>query len=259
MIFSWFRDRRRRRLLAESFPPEWERWISGNVRLWDWLDDDDRDRLRAFVRVFVGEKYWEGCGGLEMTDEIRVTIAANAGFLVLGHEPFYFERLSTILVYPDRYVVKTERQIRGGIVTESNDVRLGEAWNRGPVVLAWKDVLEGGVNHDDGRNVVLHEFAHLLDMDGGDLADGVPYLDSEDERVTWSEVTELAYRQLVRQTRSGRRSLLSSYGATNPAEFFAVATECFFERPRLMEREMPDLYAVLCGYYRQRPGEWKPR
>ncbi len=259
MIFTWFRDRRRRRLLASPFPVEWERTIAENVRAWHWLDDDDRERLQRFVLVFVAEKYWEGCNGLEMTDEVRVTIAANAGLLVLGFGPFYFERLQTILVYPDRYVVKSQQHLAGGVVSESRDVRLGEAWTRGPVVLAWKDVLEGGQVHDDGRNVVLHEFAHLLDMLFGDLADGVPYLESEHERVTWSEVTDRAYRNLVRETRQGRRTLLDSYGAKSEAEFFAVATECFFERPRNMERELPDLYAVLCGFYRQRPGDWSPR
>lgn len=258
MIFTWLRNRRRRRLLAEPFPAEWAEIVARNARLVASLDDADRRRVEEFVRVFVAERYWEGCNGLEVTDEVRVTIAANAALLVLGFEGFYFDRLGSILVYPARYVAKSTQQMPGGVVRESKDVRLGEAWNRGPVVLAWPDVLEGGRNPDSGRNVVMHEFAHLLDMADDDVADGVPFLESEEDYATWTTVFERAYRQLVRDARRGRRTLLDKYGTLNQAEFFAVSTECFFERARLMARELPDLYAVLRRFYRRDPATWSP-
>lgn len=259
MLFTWLRNRRRRKWLAEPFPEEWRGFVTENCRLFDRLDGDDRERVEAFVRVFVREKYWEGCNGIEMTDEIRVTIAANAAILVLGFDGFYFDRLQSVLVYPERYYAKSTQQMPGGVVRESRDVRLGEAWNRGPVVLVWRDALDGGRNPDTGRNVVMHEFAHLLDMADDDQADGVPFLETPEEYATWTTVVRRAHRQLVRDARQGRRTLLDKYGTVNEAEFFAVATECFFERSRLMARELPDLYEVLRRFYRRDPATWELR
>jgi Mlc titration factor MtfA (ptsG expression regulator) len=252
MILSWWRRRRRARVLAEPFPGEWEEIIRRNVSQFADLMEADQERLRRWVQVFVAEKYWEGCRGQEMTDEVKVTIAAQAGRLVLGIENEYFERVMTVLVYPSDYYAQERRPGPAGTVIEGPDHRLGEAWHQGPVILSWPSVLAGGRRRNRGQNVVLHEFAHVLDMmDHG--IDGVPPLDSAEQYRTWEEVMRAEYERLVRRAEQGRPTLLDHYGAVNEAEFFAVATECFFEQPVEMAERHPQLYEVLGGFYRQDP------
>ena len=243
-----FRKRRRERLRSEPFPQAWEAIIRENIRLYDHLLESDRKTLQGHVQVFLAEKQFEGCGGLELTDEVRVTIAAQAGFLQLRRSADYFPRLVSILVYPSTYVAPDRRPIGGGSVLEGEEERLGEAWHDGVVVLAWDEVLAGCRDGRDGRNVVLHEFAHQLDQQDG-AADGTPVLDSRNQYRTWARVFEEEYERLRRNAWLGRPGLLDEYGATDPAEFFAVATECFFERPSELRRRHPELYQELLGYY----------
>ena len=195
---------------------------------------------------------FEGCGGLELTDEIKVTIAAQACLLLLHRETDYYPRLITILVYPHAYVAKSIEPIGGGVVLEGETARLGEAWKDGVVVLSWDDVRQGASDLHDGHNVVLHEFAHQLDQQDGS-ADGAPILEHRSQYVTWARVLSDEYDQLRRDTEKGRTDVLDEYGATNPAEFFAVATECFFEKPIQLRRKHPQLYEELKAYYRQDP------
>jgi MtfA peptidase len=256
MLLTWWRRRRRRRILARPFPEQWERWIERNFAQYRWLGDDERAKLRRCVQIFVAEKYWEGCGGLEMTDEIKVTIAAQACLLVLGFEEECFDRLLTVLVYPGDYFAKEVEQ-RGGIVIEGMSWRLGEAWYGGPVILSWPHVLEGGRTPDNGTNVVFHEFAHVLDMLDQDF-DGTPPLQNAEQYRTWQQVMTAEYEELVRQSERGRPTLLDEYGSTSEAEFFAVATECFFEQPRQMAARHPRLYELLGDFYRQDPAARAP-
>ena len=252
MGFSWWRRRRRARIVAEPFPGEWEKVIRENVSQFADLAEAEQARLRRWVQVFVAEKYWEGCRGLEMTDEVKVTIAAQAGRLVLGMENEYFERVMTVLVYPSDYYAEERRPGPAGTVIEGPDHRLGEAWHQGPVILSWPSVLAGGRRRNRGQNVVLHEFAHVLDMMDHAI-DGVPPLDSAEQYRTWEQVMRAEYEKLVRRAEQGRPTLLDHYGAVDEAEFFAVATECFFERPLEMAERHPQLYQVLRGFYRQDP------
>lgn len=258
MIMQWFRRRRRRKILSKPFPQEWIGIIEKNVAQYEWLNTADQEKLRRATQVIVREKYWEGCQGLVMTDEIRVTIAAQASFLLLGLDDYYFDRLLSILVYPDEYVAPETIRGSGGFQIDTASARLGEAWHGGPVILSWNDVLRGSEVPDDGTNVVLHEFAHVLDMHDKE-ADGVPPLDSGEQYRTWKHVMSDEYQRLVRRTVHGRPTLLNQYGATNEAEFFAVATECFFEEAVDMQIEHPELYDVLKAFYRQDPAERVPK
>jgi Mlc titration factor MtfA (ptsG expression regulator) len=252
MMFGFFRRRRRERLRAAPFPPEWLGIVERNVPLYRRLPEADRRELRGHVQVFLAEKHFEGCGGLALTDEIRVTIAAQACLLLLHRDADPYPRLITILVYPGAYVARAVESLGGGLVIEGEQGRQGEAWADGVVVLSWDDVRAGASDARDGHNVVLHEFAHQLDQEDG-VADGAPVLGRRSRYVAWARVLGAEYERLRRAT--GRESVLDGYGATDPAEFFAVATECFFETPVALRRKHPELYEELKGYYRQDPAE----
>lgn len=254
MLFSWFSELRRQNLLAsQPFPEEWERFLHADMPHYEFLSPDEQKTLRDHVQIFVAEKNWEALGGLSMNEEIQVSIAAQACLLLLGleHHDFY-RNVESVLVYPSGYKASAEQAIAAGVVQVGESFRLGEAWGRGPVVLSWSDALRGGRDPNDGHNVVLHEFAHKLDMQRGGSADGVPALPGgQDQYDEWAEVMSQEYDDLVAQSKHGRADLLDVYGATNPAEFFAVSTEAFFEKPRQMRERHPRLYEVLKGYYRQ--------
>ncbi|MEO6808227.1 MAG: M90 family metallopeptidase [Isosphaeraceae bacterium] len=251
-MFGYFKRRRRERLRSAPFPPDWELILQKNVPLDARLNDADRRELRGHVQVFLAEKHFEGCGGLELTDEVRVTIAAQACLLLLHRDTDYYPRLITILVYPQAYLARSVEPIGGGMVLEGESARLGEAWRDGVVVLSWDDVQAGASDLQDGHNVVLHEFAHQLDQEDG-AADGAPILNQRSHYVSWARVLSSEFEQLRQDATRGRRSVLDEYGATNPAEFFAVATECFFEKSAQLKRKHPDLYEELKEYYQQDP------
>jgi Mlc titration factor MtfA (ptsG expression regulator) len=252
MIWTWLRERRRRRLVAQPFPPAWLEYLRRNVAHYQFLAPAEQARLRDDLRIFLAEKHWEGCGGLALTDEIMVTIAAQACLLLLGLRHHYFERVLSILVYPRGYRGPEGEVAVGGLIPERGSARLGEAHYRGPVILSWADVLEEGRHPERGGNVVYHEFAHQLDMANG-LVDGTPPLETPEQYRRWREVMGAEYRALVEASAHGRATLLDEYGATNEAEFFAVATECFFDRPVPLARRHPRLYEVLRDYYHQDP------
>ena len=252
-LFDFFRNRRRRRLRSEPFPDGWKEIVERNFELFHRLSSDDQAELLEHMNVFLEEKTFEGCGGLEMTDEIRVTVAAQACVLLLHHqEPHYYPDLSTILVYPHAYVAKAKEVLPGGIVIEGTSARLGESWVRGCVVLSWDDVQSGAADAADGHNVVMHEFAHQLDQEDG-VSDGAPILERRSRYVAWARVLGDEFEKLQEATERGRRTDIDAYGATNPAEFFAVITEAFFERPRSLHKKHPELYDELKMFYKQDP------
>lgn len=253
MLFSWWRRRRRRGLRTRAFPDDWEDVLRTNFPRVERLGAEAGQKLRGDVQILVAEKNWEGVFGQDMNDEVCVTVAAQAAWLVLGLDVSAFDNVLSILVYPDAYSAPEQFTISNGIAIEGRSQRLGEAWYRGPVVLSWPDVLQGGRNPGSGRNLVFHEFAHQLDMLNGRQVDGVPPLDSPELAERWEHVVSREYQQLQRDCRFGRSGLLDCYGATNPAEFFAVATETFFQQPVRMRRRHPELYRVFCDYFRQDP------
>jgi Mlc titration factor MtfA (ptsG expression regulator) len=255
-MFEWWHERKRAEILETPFPEAWHELLRRNVAHYARLDDDERRRLRELTQVFIAEKSWEGCGGLELTDEMRVTIAAQACLLVLELPHRMYRDVESILVYPSA-VLRPERAqgvfVRSPDLVAQGDVALlGEAHLRGPVVLAWDRVLRDGQRPQDGHNLVYHEFAHKLDMLDGS-ADGTPPLASRDELAQWAQACERAFLALRDEAKRGEDTLLDAYGATNEAEFFAVATEHFFDRPRTLRKQLPELYAVLARFYRQDP------
>jgi Mlc titration factor MtfA (ptsG expression regulator) len=257
MLLTWLKSRRRRQMSAQPFPEEYERLLQRNVVHDKFLDDSQRTKLRRLMQVFIAEKNWEGCRGLELTDEMKVTIAAQACLLVVGmdHDE-HFDHVQSILVYPSSYVAKDVELTRAGVVIEGRVARLGETLWRGPVVLSWPHVLAGGRMQTPGHNLVFHEFAHQLDMLNGRVADGTPILDSPEIADKWRTVMEAEYRELDDACRQRRRHLLDCYGTTDPCEFFAVSTECFFERGSDFQHWHPQLYELLRGFYRLDPATW---
>lgn len=256
MIFHWLRNRRRKRLRQRPFPDAWRRTLERNAWFYGELSEKDRTKLRADIQVFVAEKNWEGCGGLEINDEIRVTIAAQACLLVLGFDNEYFDQVLSILVYPDVYIAPDQMLTKGGLVIEGESIREGEAWSRGPVILSWADALADGRRQSEGDNLVIHEFAHQLDMQNGAETDGVPPMTDSELIERWLEVAGAEFKQLQRDCELGRYTLLDCYGSGEPSEFFAVAAECFFVQPRRMRARHGRLYQLFRDYFRQDPAEW---
>jgi Mlc titration factor MtfA (ptsG expression regulator) len=251
-LLAWIKRRKRRGLLANPFPHDWELILDRNVLAILKLPPASRARLRDTLRILVAEKNWEGCGGLSMNDEIKVTVAAQASRLLLGFAENYFDEVQSVLVYPDLYVAPSRTWLSDGLVLEHESVRLGEAWHRGTVVLSWPEVLTNS-RHGSGKNLVLHEFAHQLDMQNGRIADGIPPLATRVQWKRWEDVNSSEYLRLRDDCERGRPTLLDCYGASHRAEFFAVVTEAFFERPREMSQWHPELYAVFRDFYRQDP------
>lgn len=256
-MFHWLRDHRRNKARKRPFPLEWETYVRTNVAHYCVLDDAERAELRALMQVFLEEKNWEGCGGLELTDEIRLTITAQACLLLLGLPHNYYRNVESILVYPSTVVIP-ERQPRVFerimAPVETALPILGQAMAQGPVILVWDAVLHGARHPEQGHNVVYHEFAHKLDMLDG-AADGTPPLADPDQLAEWVVVCSREFLRLRDLTEKGHSTFLDAYGAKNEAEFFAVATEEFFDRPLTLLQHAPDLYHVLRAYYRQDPAE----
>lgn len=250
----WLRERRRRRLRALPLPPRWRAILHRNVPLYRRLPPALQRRLREDLRVFVAEKDFIGCAGQEITDEVRVTIAAQACLLTLNRAERTIPSLYTVLVYPGAFVVERVRPQPSGVLQETRQVLSGESWTLGQVVLSWEDVLAGAADPDDGRNVVIHEVAHQLDQEKG-FANGAPMLERlRYER--WARVMGEEFARLRERAAVGEETLLSPYGATEPAEFFAVASEVFFEQPGRLSAEHPALYQELGSYYQLDPRSW---
>lgn len=251
-MFAWLKRRRREAVRRMPFPAAWRAIIEKNVPYVAGLPAEDREELAGHVQVFLAEKHFEGCGGLQITDEVRVTIAAQACVLLLHRSTDDYPNLRTILVYPTTYLVPGDHRMPGGLVSDAPQARLGESWIRGEVVVVWDDVLAGAADAHDGHNVVLHEFAHQLDQEDG-AGDGAPVLPARSMYVAWARVLGHEFDRLVRETQQHHRTLIDRYGATSPAEFFAVATEVFFEKPRQLRSKHPELYAQLRQFYQQDP------
>ncbi len=256
-MFAWWRQRQREKILAQPFPEAWRLVIDRNVGHAAFLDAEERKLLEDMSQVFLEEKQLEGCGGLELTDEIRVTVAANACLLLLGLDHDMYRRVKSVLIYPS--TVRQPERKRGVFhghayePTRSSPL-LGEAHKRGPVILVWDAARHGSWNAHDGHNVIFHEFAHKLDMLDGDV-DGTPPLRGSAQLRRWAEVCSRIYLELRARTERGRKTFLDAYGATNEAEFFAVATETFFEQPKQLRKRHPELYALLQDFYRQDPAQ----
>jgi MtfA peptidase len=250
----FFKKWRRNRIANQPFPAEWLSIIKQNVPFYSLLSIPDEKELRQHILIFLAEKRFVGCSGLKITDEIRVTIAAQACILLLHRQTDYYPGLRSILVYPAAYIAKTIHHLPGGIIEEGYDVRLGESWHHGSVVLSWDDIRRDTADIHDGHNVIFHEFAHQLDSSEG-KGDSSDVLQRPSSFIAWARVLHRTYGQFQRDLSGNKPTVLGPYAAENPAEFFAVATECFFERPKELQQTYPDLYQQLKNFYHQDTAE----
>ena len=256
MLFDFFKGRRRQKLRARPVPAKWRSILRRNMPIFERLPVEDQRELLGHTQVFLAEKNFEGCGGLELTEEIRVTIAAQACLLLLHRRTDYYPRLITILVYPSSYQAYENRYLEGHVWEEGSYALFGHtARQLRSLIIAWDEAKRGAADPSDGRNLVLHEFAHQLDFE--DYAtDGAPALTTRAEYRDWANVMNQEFKALRAADQAGTTTLLDTYGATNPAEFFAVATEVFFERPRALRARHPKLYAEFARFFRQDPAAY---
>ena len=246
---------RRQRLQRTPFPAEWERILFERLRFYPRMPELLRQELRRHIAVFLAEKRFYGCGGLEISEAIRVLIAAQACLLILNRKTDCYGKLQSILVYPSAFIVNRELVDEAGVCTTRREPRIGESWEVGRVIIAWDEVEGDAGDRFEGENVVLHEFAHQLDQEDG-IADGTPVLDSVARYRMWAEVLGSEFRTLRDKASRGEATVMAHYGAEDAGEFFAVATESFFEQPERLSKEHPALYAALRDYYRVDPAAW---
>ena len=251
--FRWQRARSRKRLLNTAlFPDEWE-IMNRNVPIIDKLPSELRDNFEGKVSLFLDQVEFIGCDGLEVTQEMELTIAAQAALLVVNTD-FWYETLRTILIYPGAF--KSRQAQRDGFVVQEKDViRAGESWDRGPVILSWTHSEVGARDDDDGQNVVFHEFAHQLDNLSG-YTDGFPLLHRDQDYGKWQSVMQAGFERLLVDVKRGHKNAIDAYGATGPEEFFAVSVEVFFERPAALFEQEPALYEELSKLFKLDPIHW---
>lgn len=258
----FYRSWRRRRELARTFPDHWQAVLNTRMPLYRRLPPARQQQLEAYVQLFLAEKTFYGCDGFEVDDQVRVIIAGHACLLILGRSFSDLDHVTSILVYPDAFHVR-EKFYDGPVVSVREELRAGEASEYGRVVLSWTDCRKSLAHPESGFNVMLHEFAHQLDFLDG-TADGAPPLSGEQAR-QWQQTMSRAYAQLQASLHhrpgvdggEAQQSWLDPYGATEPAEFFAVLTESFFQRPDHLRQVQPDVYEALCGFYRLDPATFK--
>lgn len=243
---KWIRNR--------PFPPAWLATVHSSLPVYTALSQAEQRRLQQLILLFIAKKRFYGCAGLVITDEIRVTIAAEACLLLLHQGWAVYPKLYSVLVYPGAFRVSREEHRADGTVSEEENHLLGESWGNGKVILSWDDVEQGVSDFTDGHNVVLHEFAHQLDGESGST-NGAPALRRNSYR-SWATVFSSNFDDLQRRAAHERTTVMDRYGATNPAEFFAVATETFFEKPHQLYQKRRDLYEELSKYYQMDPRQW---
>jgi len=246
---------RRARIHSRPFPRAWRSVLLRRMPLYRRLPAPLQLRLKQHVQVLLAEVPFIGCRGLRVTDEVRVLIAAQAALLLLGRPAGSFRALRQVLVYPGAFVVERPLSGADGVVQDARRVLVGESWQAGQLILAWDEVLAGAADPQDGRNVVIHEFAHQLDQESGP-ANGAPYLGRRQRYEPWAATLGAAYERLREQLARGEPTLIDAYAATEPGEFFAVVSELFFERPAALASDDAALYAELSGYYGVDPRAW---
>jgi len=248
----WLKKWRRSRIANRQFPDRWLAIIEKNVRIYNRLATWDKEELLRHILVFIAEKRFEGCGGLEITEEMKIIIAALGCMLILHRRTDYYPGLSTILVYPNAFVANRAEFLPGGVIAEGPQVLLGESHQTGVVILSWDDVKHDAADAAGGRNVVFHEFAHQIDITYG-RGDSSSVLENNANFLAWAAVLQKNYERLRQAAAQNQPAFLDKYGAIDPAEFFAVATEFFFQKPKELKQSHPDLYNEMKNFYNQDP------
>lgn len=253
---AWLAAWRRRRVRAAPFPAQWREILRRRMPAFARLPPDVQWQLKKLAQVLLAEKPFIGCAGLQVTDEMRVLVSVQAALLLLRLGPDGFAELRQVLIYPGPFVVDRNQPDASGLVHEHRRALSGESWQQGQVLLSWADVLDGAANPGDGHNVVLHEFAHQIDQAHG-RANGAPWLPSRARRERWARVMNAEFQGLRQQLTEGAGSLIDPYGATEPAEFFAVSCELFFEKPAELAEHHPALFSELRGLLGVDPRLWR--
>jgi hypothetical protein len=258
LVISFVLKRRHRQeLMHERFPEEYIDILQRYVALYSLLPDGLKQELHGRIAIFLDEKEFEGCGGLEITTRVKVTIAALACLLLLNKDFDYYPKLNSVLVYPDAYIASDSRSSLGGVaVVEKESTRLGESWDRGNLVLSWHQIEDEAADIHCHHNVVIHEFAHQLDQLDG-YADGTPPLPDKGIYPQWREIMTYEYEHLCLEAEHAVRDVIDWYGATNPAEFFAVTSESFFCNPLALRHAHDRLYGLFVDFYQLDPASWR--
>ncbi|UTW46600.1 zinc-dependent peptidase [bacterium SCSIO 12696] len=255
VFWVWVLPKRRlQQAVNRPFATEWEAILTRNNTAYQRLTAEQQRELQKLIKIFLHNKEFVGCDGLIITDEIRLTVAAEACLLLLNRVTSVYGKLRYIYIYPSPYMAPHQELEEGGVVSHQMQGRAGESWQSGKIVLAWDQALHGVRNFDDGRNLILHEFAHQLDQESGS-ANGAPLMEKASSYRSWAQVLSHEFEFLQEDMARGHSTLLDHYGATNPAEFFAVVTETFYEQPTQMARQHPELFEQLKGYYKIDPRE----
>jgi Mlc titration factor MtfA (ptsG expression regulator) len=248
---NWFGRWRRTRILAKhAIPHQAFDMALASLPILHGLDAFERTRLRESASLFIHDKAFTAAGGAEVDDATRLAIALQACLLTLNLSEDSYRGWNEIILYPDEFLRQREEMDVAGVVHHSRDILAGESWVGGPLVLSIADVAESGQR--TGINVVLHEFAHKLDMLNGDV-NGYPPLHRGMDAAAWARDFSAAYADLCARVDSGEQTAIDPYATSDPAEFFAVLTEVFFETPRLLDSEYPSVYQQLQQFYRQHP------
>ncbi len=245
--------REQRALARRAIPDDLWQGTLAHLPFLHRLDEADRAELRRLCSLFLDQKQFHGAGGLEITDEMAVIVAAQACLPVLRLGLAPYAGFVGIVMHRDQVVARRRVEDEDGIVHEYDEELTGEAMEGGPVMLSWADVADAAAGADWGYNVVIHEFAHVIDMAAGG-ADGVPPLPTPEARDHWIEVLDTAWEAFCERVDAGHDTVVDPYGAEAVEEFFAVAVEAFFVTPTEFRREMPALYGLLADYFRQDPG-----
>lgn len=240
------------------FKPDWESVLEDNLALYRLMPADLKTKLRSRICDFIPNVYWEGVEGLKLTEEMMVTIASQACLLILNMEGNPYSRLKSIILFPEVFV-HSESYSDNSLTVSKRKARVsGLSYDRGTVSLAWSEARHGAANLHDGFNVTIHEFAHQLDQEDG-YSNGAPILRRPQDYKEWSSVMQREFEELQHNSSHGKATVLDEYGATNPAEFFAVATETFFEKARKLHKHSPALYEIMQQYYQLDPKSWREK
>ncbi len=250
-----WRHTQRRRLFAQPFPALWSDLLNQRLSIYSKLNSNLKEQLHQEIQLFLFDKKIIGCEGLQINEEMKLIIAAQACLLLINHQTNGYRKLRWIYVYPYSFVSKQAEANDAGIVSSHRPNLLGVSWSNGRVILSWDDVENGLYDFSDGHNVTLHEFAHQLDHESG-ATNGAPVLSKNNSYKAWARVLSGEFEALQKKVASGQHSVIDEYGATNPAEFFAVATETFFERPGDMYQNHHELFNELKKYYQLDPRDW---
>jgi hypothetical protein len=251
----YWREYKRSQAMRQPFKKQWRKIIQSRMPYFKKMPSHLQLQLKRHIQVFLSEKKFIAFNGIVINDEIRVTIAAQACLLLLNRKTDYYPKLKTILVYPRAFVKQHQITNTDGVEFSQNSTLSGESWGTGKIVLSWQDTVNGAYLPDDGHNVVIHEFAHQLDQENG-VANGAPILSKGQSYKCWSQIFSTQFENLKTQVQNDEKSIFDYYGATNPAEFFAVASEVFFEKSQALKNEHPKLYQQLSLYYRVDPTTW---